>query len=53
MNTQPAPVTNVTHMGWFSSDLSIREYCDDIWKPAPVRVDFESTDGPGFLQSLQ
>jgi starch phosphorylase len=40
-------------MGWFSSDRSIREYCDDIWKLSPVTVKLEGTDGLGFLQSLQ
>jgi len=27
-----AAVRNVAHMGWFSSDRTIREYCEDIWK---------------------
>jgi starch phosphorylase len=40
-------------MGWFSSDRSIREYCDDIWKLSAVPVQLEGNDGLGFLQSLQ
>jgi glycogen phosphorylase len=30
-------VLNVTRMGKFSSDRSIREYCDKIWKVQPLR----------------
>jgi len=40
-------------MGWFSSDRSIQQYCDDIWKLSPVKVQLEGSDGIGFLQSLQ
>ncbi|MBI1272308.1 glycogen/starch/alpha-glucan family phosphorylase [bacterium] len=29
---------NVARMGYFSSDRSIQEYCDDIWKVEPVSV---------------
>jgi starch phosphorylase len=29
-------VLNTAHVGWFSSDRTIREYAEDIWKVAPA-----------------
>lgn len=32
-------ILNVARMGKFSSDRTIQEYCDDIWRVKPVRID--------------
>ncbi len=34
-------ILNVSRMGWFSSDRSIQDYCDEIWNLEPCSVGME------------
>ncbi len=34
-------ILNVARIGKFSSDRAIKEYCDEIWKMKPVKVELE------------
>jgi glycogen phosphorylase len=38
---------NTTRMGKFSSDRTIRQYCDEIWKVSPIPVSLEDSEDEG------
>ncbi|HCV12098.1 MAG TPA: glycogen/starch/alpha-glucan phosphorylase [Candidatus Accumulibacter phosphatis] len=38
-------ILNVARSGFFSSDRAIQEYCDEIWKVRPVRIELSDLSG--------
>jgi hypothetical protein len=40
-------ILNVARSGFFSADRAIREYCDEIWKVEPVRIELSDLSGRG------
>lgn len=41
-------VRNIARMGWFSSDRSIREYAEQIWRVEPVPIEIHPANGNGL-----
>ncbi len=45
-------IINAANMGKFSSDRTIREYCEQIWKVKPVKIELEDyVQGGAFLNA--
>jgi len=45
-------ILNVARMGKFSSDRSIREYCEHVWRVRPVNVpSWSAVTGDGYLEA--
>ncbi|NER22792.1 MAG: glycogen/starch/alpha-glucan phosphorylase [Symploca sp. SIO1B1] len=45
-------IINSANMGKFSSDRTIREYCEQIWKVKPVKIELEDyVQGGAFLNA--
>jgi starch phosphorylase len=42
-------IINVAHMGRFSSDRSIRDYCRNVWKVEPMHVKMEAIEPYGDI----
>jgi len=45
-------ILNAARMGKFSSDRSIREYCEHVWRVRPVKVpSWSAVTGDGYLEA--
>ncbi|EXI69051.1 MAG: Maltodextrin phosphorylase [Candidatus Accumulibacter adjunctus] len=42
-------ILNVARSGFFSSDRAIREYCEQIWKVQPVRIELSELTGEDLV----